>query len=130
MKTGIRPSYEDSRGEPPDALAIPPARLNAVLEKLAGGGCGFAVIDTGGDSNNAGYTAAQAADLILVPCRVGRFDIRALSRTLDLARLVQKPAQLVFNDLAPNASKIRAEAQSALAPRGCAVTSGFRAASI
>lgn len=113
--------WADSRNEPPEALAIPPARLDSVLGKLKAGGCKFVVIDTGRDSNNAGYTAAQAADLVLVPCRVGRFDIRALSRTLDLAKLAGKPAQLVFNDLAPNATTMRAEAIEALAPMGCAI---------
>jgi chromosome partitioning protein len=113
--------WADSRSQPPEALAIPPARLNTVLDKLRGGGCGLAVIDTGRDSNNAGYTAAQAADLILVPCRVGRFDIRALSRTLDLAKLAGKTPHLVFNDLAPRASKVRAEAVAALEPMGCII---------
>jgi len=113
--------WADSRDTPPEAVAIPPARLDSVLDKLRGGGCSFVVIDTGRDSNNAGYTAAQAADLILVPCRVGRFDIRALSRTLDLAKLAGKPAHLVFNDLAPNANKMRAEAEDALTPMGCPI---------
>jgi chromosome partitioning protein len=113
--------WADSRDTPPEAVAIPPARLVAVLDKLRGGGCRFVVIDTGRDSHNAGYAAAQAADLILVPCRVGRFDIRALGRTLDLAKLAGKPAHLVFNDLAPRAAKIRAEAVEALAPMGCLI---------
>jgi len=113
--------WADSRNDPPEALAIPPARLGSVLDKLRGGGCGLAVIDTGRDSNNAGYTTAQASDLVLIPCRVGRFDIRALSRTLDLVRLAGKTAYLVFNDLAPRASKIRAEAVAALTPMGCLI---------
>ena len=113
--------WADSRDTPPEAVAIPPARLNAVLDKLRESGCGFVVIDTGRDSNNAGYTAAQAADLILIPCRIGRFDLRALGRTLDLAKLAGKSAHLVFNDLAPRSTKIRAEAVDALAPTGCRI---------
>jgi len=113
--------WADSRSEPPEALTIPPARLAGVLEKLQAGGCEFVVIDTGRDSNNAGYTAAQAADLLLLPCRVGRFDIRALGRTLDLAKLAGKPAHLIFNDLAPRAARMRAEAEAALAPMGCPI---------
>lgn len=113
--------WADSRDTPPEAVAIPPARLGAVLDKLRESGCAFVVIDTGRDSNNAGYTAAQAADLILVPCRVGRFDLRALGRTLDLAKLAGKPAHLVFNDLAPRSTKIRAEAVDALAQTECRV---------
>lgn len=113
--------WADSRDTPPEAVAIPPARLASVLDKLRDNGCAFVVIDTGRDSNNAGYTAAQAADLILVPCRVGRFDIRALGRTLDLAKLAGKAAHIVFNDLAPRSTKIRAEAVDALASTGCPV---------
>lgn len=113
--------WADSRNAPPEAVAIPPARLDTVLSKVRAGGGQFVVIDTGRDSNNAGYTAAQAADLILIPCRVGRFDIRALTRTLDLAKLAAKTPFLVFNDLAPGATRMRAEAVEALAPTGCTV---------
>jgi chromosome partitioning protein len=70
------PNWADSRSQPPEAVAIPPARLNNVLDKLRGGGCGFAVIDTGRDSNNAGYPAAQAADLVLIPCRWSDLHLR------------------------------------------------------
>jgi chromosome partitioning protein len=113
--------WADTRTTPPEAVAIPPARLAAVLDKFRANGCAFVVIDTGRDSNNAGYTAAQAADLILVPCRIGRFDFRALGRTLDLAKLAGKAAHIVFNDLAPRSTKLRAEAVEALAPTGCAI---------
>lgn len=113
--------WADSRSTPPEVVAIPPARLASVLDKLRENGCAFVVIDTGRDSNNAGYTAAQAADLILVPCRVGRFDLRALGRTLDLAKLAGKAANIVLNDIAPQATRLRAEAVEALAPTGCFV---------
>ena len=56
--------WADRRGAPPEAVAIPPARLNKLLGDLLGSGVQLVVIDTGRDSNNAGYTAAQAADLI------------------------------------------------------------------
>lgn len=113
--------WADSRNTPPEAVAIPPARLPVALARLRTDGYAFVVIDTGRDSNNAGYTAAAAADLILVPCRVGRFDLRALGRTLDLAKLAGKAAHIVFNDLAPRSTKIRAEAVEALAPTGCVI---------
>jgi len=79
----------------------------------------FVVIDTGRDSNNAGYTAAQAADLILIPCRPGGFDFRALGRTTDLCRLAGKRPFVLLNAMRPGASRAEADAREALSIYEC-----------
>jgi chromosome partitioning protein len=107
--------WSDRRGKAPEAVAIPPARLNKLLDELRANEAGLVLIDTGRDSNNAGYTASQAADLVLIPCRVGGFDIRALSRTLDLCKLAQKTPFVVLNGLRPGSKKAEAEARELLA---------------
>jgi len=113
--------WADRRGAPPEAVAIPPARLNKLLGDLLGSGVQLVVIDTGRDSNNAGYTAAQAADLILIPLQPGGFDYRALTRTTDLCRLAGKRPFVLLNGLQPGATRAEADAREALAAYECEI---------
>jgi chromosome partitioning protein len=129
--------WSDRRGSEPEAVAIPPARLEKLLNDLRANEVGLAIIDTGRDSNNAGYIAAQAADLILIPCRGGGFDFRALSRTLDLCRLSHKRPCLLLNGMRPGANRAAADAREALAGHDCDIVpviihdrAAYRAASI
>jgi chromosome partitioning protein len=113
--------WSDRRGSAPEAVAVPPTRLTHALDTLRGRGDQLAIIDTGRDSNNAGYTAAQAADLVLIPCRGGGFDFRALGRTLDLSRLAGKRPYVVFNAMRPGATRAEAEAREALNDLECEI---------
>lgn len=129
--------WSDARGEEPEAVAIPPARLEKLLHDLRKNGAQFVILDTGRDSHNAGYTAAQAADLILIPCRPGGFDFRALDRTLDLCRLAGKRPYIVLNAMRPGATRAEADAREQLAGKECEVApvviherADYRAASI
>ncbi len=129
--------WSDRRGSEPEAVAIPPARLDKLLSDLRKNGAGLVIIDTGRDSNNAGYTAAQSADLVLIPCRGGGFDFRALTRTLDLCRLSHKRPFLLLNGLRPGASRAAIDAREALAGNDCDIApvtihdrAAYRAASI
>lgn len=112
---GSAADWSDRRGEAPEAVAIPPVRLEKLLADLRENGADLVLIDTGRDSHNAGYTAAQAADLALIPCRGGGFDFRALTRTLDLCRLAHKRPCLILNAMRPNATRAEADAREALA---------------
>jgi chromosome partitioning protein len=111
--------WADRRGSAPEAVAIPPARLAKLLPELRASGVQLAVIDTGRDSNNAGYIAAQASDLILIPCQPGGFDFRALARTTDLCRLAGKRPFVVLNGLQPGATRAETEAREALTAYEC-----------
>jgi chromosome partitioning protein len=111
--------WADRRGSSPEAVAIPPTRLAKLLGDLRVNGVQLALVDTGRDSNNAGYTAAQAADLILIPCQPGGFDFRALTRTTDLCKLAGKRPFVVLNGLQPGATRAEADAREALAGYEC-----------
>jgi chromosome partitioning protein len=130
-------AWAERRAEPPEAQAIPPVALAGWLSKLDEAGASVVILDTGRDSNNAGYTAAKAADLILVPCRAGGFDFQALGRTLDLCRLSGKRPFVVLNALRPGARRAEIDARESLAGLECEVCplalherSDFRAASV
>jgi chromosome partitioning protein len=112
---GSAADWSDRRGVAPEAVAIPPVRLEKLLADLRENGADLVLIDTGRDSNNAGYTAAQAADFALVPCRAGGFDFQALSRTLDMCRLARKRPWLLLNGMRPGATRAEKDAREALA---------------
>jgi chromosome partitioning protein len=108
--------WADERGEgsKPEAVAIPPARLDKLLAGLRTNGTDLVLIDTPREANNAGYIAAKAADLILIPFKRGGFDFRALKRTLDLCRVASKRPCVLLNGLRIGANRVEADAREAL----------------
>jgi chromosome partitioning protein len=65
--------------------------------------------------------AGRAADLILIPCRPGVLDLRAIGTTADLVKLAAKPAFVVLNAVPPGATRIEADAREAIAMHGLKV---------
>lgn len=108
--------WVDERGEgtKPEAVAIPPARLDKLLADLRTNGTDLVLIDTPREGNNAGYIAAKAADLVIVPFKRGGFDFRALKRTLDLCRVAGKRPFVLLNGLRIGANRIEADTREAL----------------
>ncbi|HVI77695.1 MAG TPA: ParA family protein, partial [Candidatus Acidoferrum sp.] len=98
--------WSDARGEAPEAVTIPPSRLEKLLQDPAKNGADLVIIDTPREANNAGYIAAIHSDCILIPFRRGGFDFRALKRTLDLCRLAQKTAHILLNGMRIGATRI------------------------
>jgi chromosome partitioning protein len=107
--------WADQRGEPPEAVAIPPSRLEKLLTDLSGNGADLVIIDTPREANNAGYIAARNSDIILIPFRRGGFDFRALKRTLDLCRIAEKHPYILLNGMRIGASRVQADVREALA---------------
>ena len=106
--------WSDQRGAPPEAVAIPPARLEKLLTDLKGNGADLVIIDTPREANNAGYIAAKNSDFVLIPFRRGGFDFRALKRTLDLCNLTQKPPYILLNGMRIGATRIQTDVREAL----------------
>jgi chromosome partitioning protein len=130
-------AWAERRSEPPEAEAITPVALEGWLAKLDESGAELVVLDTGRDSNNAGYTAAKAADLILIPLRAGGFDFLALGRTLDLCKLAGKRPYIVLNAMRPNSARVEADTREAIDPLDCELApviiherADYRAASV
>ena len=79
-------SWYDGRGR--DGPLVVPAQgpqLQEVLATAAEHGADVAVMDTAPHSEAAALAAARAADLVLIPCRPGIFDFRAIATSVDVA---------------------------------------------
>jgi chromosome partitioning protein len=112
---------ERGKGGLPEAVAIPPNRLDKLLADLRENGTDLVLIDTPRESGNAGYVAAKAADFVLVPFKRGGHDFRALDRTLDMCRLAGKRPCLVLNGIRPGARQVAEDTRASLAGRDCEV---------
>jgi len=94
----------------PEVIDSPPPRLAAKLAAASAQGCQFAVVDTPPHADSAARAAAEAADLVLIPCRPSAFDLAAIQTSAKLVQLLRRPAHVVFTAGAPNAPRIYAEA--------------------
>lgn len=114
--------WGDSRqGEAPVVVALPHTRLPQGLQAATEGGAELVVIDTAPHSEAAAMAATRAADLVLIPCRAGILDLRAIGGTAELVKLAQKPAYVVLNAMPPRATQLLADARAAVEVHGLEV---------
>lgn len=64
--------WADDRGQDslPEAVAIPPNRLDKLLSDLRNNNTDLVIIDTPREAGNAGYVAAKAADFVIIPFKM------------------------------------------------------------
>ena len=108
-------TWKDLRED--ESPLVQPAQVNRlaiILEEAKRQGAAFIVIDTSPNSESASLAAARAADLVLIPCRPHLLDLRAISSSIELARLAKKPYFVIVNAVPPRGS-LGAEADSAIA---------------
>jgi len=114
--------WKDSRaGETPVVVSVPAARLSQALQVAEEAGAAMTVIDSAPHSSDVALAAAEAADLILIPCRPGILDLRAIATTARIAKLAGKSAYVVLNTMPPRAPNVLADAKAAVAVHGLAV---------
>jgi len=113
-------SWGDLRqAETPAVVAIPPRRLPQALQAARGEGVTLAFIDTPARSENPALEAIKAADLVLMPCRRGFFDVDSLSSTANLLKLAgNKPGVVVLSAFRFGSTKIQADIMEAIAAYG------------
>jgi chromosome partitioning protein len=112
-------------------LSIVPARLAVSLRNAEQDGAELVIVDTPPHAECSGLAAARAADLILIPCRISAFDLRAIGAAAELARIAGKPAFALLNAAPLGAHRLIEEARTAIAVHelpACPVTILRRAA--
>lgn len=111
--------WKDNRTEEtPVAVSLQFSRLSQTLAASQQSGAAFAFIDSAPHSDQVAMAAAESADLILIPCRAGILDIRAIAMTAKIAKMAGKPAFVILNALPPQATSLIAEARDAVAVHG------------
>jgi chromosome partitioning protein len=78
----------------------------------------LAVIDTPPAAGPQALTAAQAADLVLIPCRPSLVDLDAIKRTAQLVKSAEVPAFVVFNAAPPGATTLIEDATAIIEAAG------------
>jgi chromosome partitioning protein len=108
--------WKDSReNETPVVVPVPPVRLPQALQAARDGGAALVLIDTAPHSSDVALAAAEVANLILIPCRAGILDLRAIGTTARVVKLAGKTAYVVLNAVPPHASNVIADAREAVA---------------
>jgi chromosome partitioning protein len=95
-------------------------RLPDGLIAAAGHGFSIAIIDTPPAAGPQAFTAAQSADLILIPCRPSLVDLDAIRRTAQLIKSTGVPAFVVFNAAPPSATTLLEDAKAIVDAAGLA----------
>jgi chromosome partitioning protein len=95
-------SWKDLReAQTPAVVSAQAARLQQVLETAAQNGAALAIIDTAPHSESAALAAARQADVVFIPCRPAILDLKAISITVDLAKLAGKEPHVILNAVPP-----------------------------
>jgi chromosome partitioning protein len=123
------------RVESPHVEFLTERRLPEALRVARQQGFEFALLDTPPAAGPQAYTAAQAAELILIPCRPSLIDLDAIRRTAQLVKSAGVPAFVVFNAAPHSATTLIEDARGivedvglATAPAVLRERSAYRAA--
>ena len=109
--------WKDSRKEEtPVVVSIPAARLAQALDAARSASADLALIDSAPHAGDVALAAAEAADFILIPCRPGILDLRAIGATARIVKLAGEQGFVVLNAMPPNAPNILADARGCRGP--------------
>ncbi|MGH8209913.1 MAG: AAA family ATPase [Steroidobacteraceae bacterium] len=108
------------KSDAPHVEFLTERRLAEGLKAAGQGGFQLAIIDTPPADGPQAFTAAQAADLILIPCRPSLVDLDAIRRTAQLVKSVTVPAFVVFNAAPHSATTLLEDARAIVQEAGLA----------
>lgn len=97
----------------PVVVSAHAARIKQLLAKAQDNNAKFVFIDTAPHSENTALESAKLADLVLIPCRAGILDIKAIKSSLNICDLAQVESLVLLNAL-PSQSSIVQEARQAI----------------
>jgi chromosome partitioning protein len=119
------------KAETPVIVSAQPARLRHVLAAAEEQGADIVLIDTPARSEQAALEAAQAAGLVLLPCRPAIYDLETIGTTAKLVSIAGgRPIAVVLNGVPPRGTK-REQAEDvirSLTLPVCPAAFGYRAA--
>ena len=81
----------------PFIVTAPPSRLPEVLSRAREGGATLTILDTAPHTETAALDAANVAEMALIPCKPALIDLQAITSTINVIRLANVPARIVFN---------------------------------
>ena len=106
---------DEREGDSPFVLTAPPSRLKEVLAKAADSGVTLAILDTAPHTETAALDAANAAQMALIPCKPALIDLHAITSTINVVRLADVPARIVFNAVPARGDRAK-QAREAVKP--------------
>jgi chromosome partitioning protein len=109
--------WRERKGETPALATVGVDQLEDNVAQLRNYGFATAFIDTPPAIATSIERVIAAADLVLIPARPSPHDLRAVARTVGMARAANKPFLFVVNGAASRAN-ITAEAVAALSEHG------------
>ena len=92
--------------EPPVVISTHASRLKNALKAAAENGVTLCIIDTPPNAEAAVRDAAKAADLCLIPCRPGMFDLEAIEATIEIGKMANVEMRVVMNAVSSRSSMI------------------------
>lgn len=112
---------ERRKAEFPHVEHITERKLRPALAAADAQGFDLVLIDTPPAAGPEALSAAQAADLVLIPCRPSLVDLDAIRRTAQLIKGSGITAFVVFNAAAPGATTLLDDARSIVVRAGLVV---------
>ncbi|WP_181708730.1 ParA family partition ATPase [Chthonobacter rhizosphaerae] len=90
--------WGDAReAEFPFVQSVVSSRLGKTLDEMAKIGADYVVLDTAPHTESTALDAMRLSDLVLIPCQPSIMDLRAMTKTVELLKIVQRPAYVVMN---------------------------------
>lgn len=109
------------KAEAPHVEFLTERRLPDGLKAAEQQGFTLAIIDTPPAAGPQAFTAAEAADLVLIPCRPSLVDLDAIRRTAQLIKSAGILAYVVFNAAPPGATTLLEDARAIVEASGLVV---------
>ena len=94
------------QAETPEVISVHSARLPQELHKLKQQGITFAILDTPPKIEDIALDAAKAADMAIIPCKLGAFDLKAIEKTILVGNMAKCPMRIVFNAVRARSSML------------------------
>ena len=92
--------------ETPEVISVHSARLPQALHKLKQQGITFALLDTPPKIEDIALDAATVADMAIIPCKLGAFDLKAIEKTILVGNMAKCPMRILFNAVRARSSML------------------------